>query len=99
MTRGGDPVEMTGVQWHETTGSVQDVDGDSITRVDMADRRGEHARQPDLGGQTQQPGGMPKAGRGALGPAVAYHLDDHTTSGQQVDPLTVSYTHLRAHET
>ena len=88
MTRRGDPVKMTGVQWYEAAGSIQDVDGHGAARFSMADRCRKHTRQPDLRGQTQQPGGMSKAGRGALRPAVAHHLDDHTTSRQQVDPPT-----------
>ena len=87
MTRRGDPVEMTRVQWHESTGSIKDVDGHRAAGIGMADRCGEHSRQPELGGQTQQSGGVPEAGGCALRPAMAHHLDDHTTAWQQVDPL------------
>ena len=87
MTRRGDPVEMTRVQWHEATGSIEDVDGHGTARIGMADRGREHSRQPGLSGQAQQPGCMPEAGWGALRPAVAHHLNDHTAARQQVDPL------------
>ena len=66
MTRSGDPVEMPRVQWHEATGSIKDVDGRGAAWIGMADRSREHSRQPGLGGQTKQPGGVPEAGWGAF---------------------------------
>lgn len=87
MTCRGDPVEMTGAQWHETTGSIKDVHGHGAVRVAMTDGCSEHRRQPDLVGQSQQPGGMPKAGGSAFWPAVADHLDNHPAAWQQVNPL------------
>lgn len=87
MTCRGHPVEMTRVQWHEAAGSIKDVNGHSPAGIGMADRSSEHSRQPGLGGQTQQPGSMSEAGWCALRPAMAHHLDDHTTARQQVDPL------------
>ena len=88
MTRHGDPVEMTRVQWHEATGGIKDVDGHGAARICMADRCRKYCRQPGLRGQAQQPGGMSQAGRGTLRPAMAHHLKDHPVPRQQVDPLT-----------
>ena len=51
MTRRGNPVKMTRVQWHEAAGSIKDVDSHGAARVGMADRSREHGRQPDLCGQ------------------------------------------------
>ena len=86
MARSGDPVEMSCAQWHEATGGIQDVDGHCAARIGMADRSGEYCCHPGLGGQTQQPGGMPEAGWCARRAAVAHHLDDHTPVRQKVDP-------------
>ena len=92
MTRCSDPVEMTSAQRHEATSSIKDVDSHGAAGIGMADRSREHCRQPELCGQTQQSGGVPEAGGCALRPAVAHHLDDHTTAWQQVDPLAQQQT-------
>ena len=72
----GDPVEVPGVEGDQPPRGVEHVDDRRLPRVDVAHRGGEHRGDALLVGEPEQPPGVAARGRGALGSAVADHLDD-----------------------
>jgi len=82
----GDAVEVAGVEDDEPSGGVEDVDHGALPGVDVADGCGQHRGHGSLVGQGEQAGGMSAGSGGALGTAVADHLDHQGVPGQQPLP-------------
>ena len=72
---GVDPVDVAQVEGHEAARGVEEVGGGRTRRVGVADRVGEHRRDPHLAGEAEQPGRERAGTEARPRAAVGDHLD------------------------